>query len=484
MRTKLRHLAKRALLSAMAALMAASGTSGAWAQQSERDIHLEAATRNTGGDRFLKEWTRDRYCMYIDNPALLAQIRTQRAPVPMTQIFDDVWFVGFQNVGQFILKNSAGFSLIDTLNSSADADNYTIPALQSLGLGPSAPLQGAYITHGHFDHDGGAERLRSVFGTSFPIYIGSGDAAGKTYAPISLDSSNLGYQSFSLGGRPLTVLASPGHTPGTMSAIVPVMDNGIERNLLMVGGTAIPMNIAASRGYLQSVERMYKAAKDFNAVGTLHPHGIIDGGNQHMADINARGGSRTANPFILGNEKLQRTVAIMRECAAAQVSQVDATAKEPVWRVTSVTFDTQSPSPTRMAASVQSDWGPVANQEVVFSVGNSGAACTAVTNADGLAVCGSRLSVNPKDAVTATFAGSANAQYVDLPSVRTALVSSLTCDIDGNGSVNRTDINAIMAKVGKPIAAGDAHDADGDGKVTIHDARMCTQRCAKEQCAL
>ncbi|WP_326538575.1 dockerin type I domain-containing protein [Pseudorhodoferax sp.] len=465
---------------ATAALTAVPG--GAFAQ-SQRDIHLEAATRNTGGDKFLKDWTRDRYCMYVDNPALLAEIRTQRAPVPMTQIFDDVWFVGFQNVGQFILKNSTGFALVDTLNNTADVDAYTVPALQSLGIGPQSPLVGAYITHGHGDHDGGASRLRSLYGPGFPIYLGSGDAAGKTYAPIQLDSSNLGYQSFTLGGRPLTVLASPGHTPGTMSAIVPVRDNGIEHKLLMVGGTAIPMNIAASRGYLSAVERMYQAAKDFNAVGTLHPHGIIDGGNQHMADINARG-SRTANPYIIGNEKLLRTVAIMRQCGAAQVAQVDATAQDPVWRVTSIAFDAESPSPSRIAARVQSDWGPVANQEVTFSVGNSGASCTARTNADGLAACGSRLSVSPRDEVKAVFAGSSNAEYVDLPSVRSALVSSLACDVDSNGSVNRNDISAIMAGIGKPFRAGSALDADGDGKVTASDARMCTQRCSKEQCAL
>ncbi len=479
MKMKLRHLACAATLAATALTMAPGGA----VAQSQRDIHLEAATRNTGGDKFLKDWTRDRYCMYVDNPALLAEIRTQRAPVPMTQVFDDVWFVGFQNVGQFILKNSTGFSLIDTLNNTSDVNLYTVPALQSLGIGPQSPLVGAYITHGHGDHDGGAARLRSLYGPDFPIYLGSGDAQGKSYAPIQLDSSNLGYQSFTLGGRPMTVLASPGHTPGTMSAIIPVRDNGIEHKLLIVGGTAIPMNISASRGYLSSVERMYTAAKDFNAVGTLHPHGIIDGGNKHMEEINARG-SRTANPYIIGNEKLLRTVAIMRECGAAQVAQVDTTAQEPVWRVTSIAFDAESPSPARIAARVESGWGPVANQEVTFTVANTGASCTARTNADGLAVCGSRLSVNPRDEVTATFGGSTAADYIDLPSVRKALVSSLACDIDSNGSVNRNDINAIMAGIGKPFRAGSPIDADGDGKVTINDARMCTQRCSKEQCAL
>lgn len=421
--------------------------------------------------------------MYVDNPTLLAQIRTQRAPVATTRIFDDVWYVGFENVGQFVLKQPNGFALIDTLNNTSDVNTYTLPALQSIGIGPQDPLLGVYLTHGHGDHDGGASRLRQLYGNSVPIYLGSGDAAGKSYSPTPLDSTNTSYQSLSLGGRPMTVLPSPGHTPGTMSALIPVHENGKEYTLLIVGGTAIPTNIDASRGYLQSVERMYTAAKEFGAVGTLHPHGIIDGGNQHMAQINAKG-SRTANPYILGQEKLLRTVAIMRECGAAQVGQVDATSKDPVWRVTSVEFASQSPSTTRLAARVTSGWGPVVGQSVTFNVGSSGAACVATTDATGLATCGSLPTLRANDPVTASFAGTSDADFVDLPSSRTALVSSLTCDVDGNGKVDRTDINAIVAAIGKPIPAGDMRDADGDGKATASDARMCTVRCTKEQCAL
>lgn len=380
--------------------------------QNQMDLHLAAATLNTGGDKFLKDWTRDRYCMYVDNPALLAQIRTQTAPVPMTQIFDDVWFVGFQNVGQFILKNASGFSLIDTLNRADDVDTYTVPALQSLGLRAGDPLLGAFISHGHFDHDGGADRLRSLFGSDFPLYLGDGDAEGKTYAPILLDSSNLGYQRLNLGGRDLTILASPGHTPGTMSAIVPVNYKGVEYKLLVVGGTAIPKNIQASREYLKSVERMYTAAKDFNLDGTLHPHGIIDGGNHYMDEINNNNPEN--NPFLIGNDKLLRTIAIMRECAAAQIGQVAPEEKEPVWRVTSITSDNHAVN--RLSAKISTDWGPVVGREMVFDVHTSNFQCKAVTDSKGVASCTTTFTPSPLDEVTASFAGDSDVDYVNLPS--------------------------------------------------------------------
>jgi glyoxylase-like metal-dependent hydrolase (beta-lactamase superfamily II) len=146
--------------------------------------------------------------MYVDNPALLAEIRSHTQPAPVVQIFDEVWYVGFENVGAHIFKVNGGWVTIDTLNRTSDIDTYMVPALQALGLA-SAPLRGVYLTHGHFDHDGGASRLRALYGAGVPIYLGSADAVGnsavgaaKTYSPIPIDSNNFGYQAHHPWWRP------------------------------------------------------------------------------------------------------------------------------------------------------------------------------------------------------------------------------------------------------------------------------------------
>ncbi|HYI94656.1 MAG TPA: IgGFc-binding protein, partial [Bryobacteraceae bacterium] len=64
-------------------------------------------------------------------------------------------------------------------------------------------------------------------------------------------------------------------------------------------------------------------------------------------------------------------------------------------------------------------------------------------------------------------------------------ISAPRCDIDGNGLVNIVDVNAIMAARNRPASGPeDQRDADADLVITVADARACTLRCTKAQCAL
>ena len=58
-----------------------------------------------------------------------------------------------------------------------------------------------------------------------------------------------------------------------------------------------------------------------------------------------------------------------------------------------------------------------------------------------------------------------------------------TCDVDGNGSVDINDINLIRAGIGQTPVANDPRDANGDGLITINDARACVLKCTKARCA-
>jgi hypothetical protein len=57
------------------------------------------------------------------------------------------------------------------------------------------------------------------------------------------------------------------------------------------------------------------------------------------------------------------------------------------------------------------------------------------------------------------------------------------CDVDANRQVDRNDINAIFAARNQPAVPGDARDYDGDGIITVKDARACVLQCTNANCA-
>ncbi len=53
------------------------------------------------------------------------------------------------------------------------------------------------------------------------------------------------------------------------------------------------------------------------------------------------------------------------------------------------------------------------------------------------------------------------------------------CDINGDGMIDISDINAIMAKRNTKVSPGSPGDADGDGMITANDARICVPKINK-----
>lgn len=59
-----------------------------------------------------------------------------------------------------------------------------------------------------------------------------------------------------------------------------------------------------------------------------------------------------------------------------------------------------------------------------------------------------------------------------------------TCDVDANGQVDVSDVQAIFASVRQPASGpSDPRDFDGDGMISVVDARACVLQCTNPQCA-
>src|SRR5205814_1659445 len=97
------------------------------------------------------------------------------------------------------------------------------------------------------------------------------------------------------GDESITLYVTPGHTLGTVSAMVPVRDHGRTVVLSLLGGTTLPSTRQPNNrvgGQLQaesSVRRLASLAERHKAVGLLNTHTFADGGANHMTALRAKG---------------------------------------------------------------------------------------------------------------------------------------------------------------------------------------------------
>ena len=84
----------------------------------------------------------------------------------------------------------------------------------------------------------------------------------------------------SVGDASVQIVATPGHTPGTLSFLFEVKDNGRPLRIVYVGGTAIPFD--GTTAYydvsINSVRKTAMAGADFVATALLSNHTEFDNG--------------------------------------------------------------------------------------------------------------------------------------------------------------------------------------------------------------
>ncbi len=68
--------------------------------------------------------------------------------------------------------------------------------------------------------------------------------------------------------------------------------------------------------------------------------------------------------------------------------------------------------------------------------------------------------------------------------VTAASAAPLACDANGDGSIDKSDIDLIVAaRNTRASGASDVRDVDGDGMITVGDARICALRCTRARCS-
>ena len=146
-----------------------------------------------------------------------------QAPV---KVFDNLYYVGSRNQSMWAVTTSDGIILHDTAYDYM-VDAQIVDGLREFGLDP-AQIRYVIIAQGHSDHYFGAKRLQDTYSARIIMSEADWDLVANDNNPAELkprkDIVATDGMELTLGETTLTLYLTPGHTPGTISTLIPLRD--------------------------------------------------------------------------------------------------------------------------------------------------------------------------------------------------------------------------------------------------------------------
>ena len=249
------------------------------------------------------------------------------------KVFDNLYFVGLTEYSAWAVNTSDGIIVIDTIFDYSVEDEVA-GGLRKLGLDP-AKIKYVIVSHGHGDHSGGAKFLQDTFGARILLSAADWDLLDRSNGTKpKRDMVVTDGQKLTLGDTTLTMYLTPGHTPGTISTIIPVKDNGQNHVLAYVGGTAFNFTITPDKPraywfatYSASAERFRDAAIKAGADGVITNHTNYDGSKTKLRLLATRKPG-DPHPYLIGKDAVARYMTVQSECAKAGLAELNAQAPQ------------------------------------------------------------------------------------------------------------------------------------------------------------
>ncbi|OFW27817.1 MAG: hypothetical protein A3J28_04265 [Acidobacteria bacterium RIFCSPLOWO2_12_FULL_60_22] len=245
------------------------------------------------------------------------------------KVFDNLYFLGSKPVSAWAVTTSEGIILIDSLHDYMVEDEI-VNGMKKLGLDP-AKIKYLLITHAHGDHFAGAKYLQEHFGPRVLMSAADWDHMERVRASAKprRDMAATDGQKLTLGDTTLTLYVTPGHTPGTISSLIPVKDGGKQHLAAMWGGMVynFPKTPENFKIYSNSAQRFSAIVAKAPVDVVITGHSNQDNTFEKIEALKARkpGGP---HPFVVGNDSMKRLLQVVGGCATVKRLQLPAAAKQ------------------------------------------------------------------------------------------------------------------------------------------------------------
>lgn len=220
------------------------------------------------------------------------------------QIFDNLYYVGIDWVSSYLLVTTDGLILIGSLYG--DFIDNPIDGIRAVGFDPS-DLKYVLVTHGHFDHVGGAARFQEAYGARVGMTEADWELAEQPPSdpryeidvPVR-DMVIADGDTLQLGDTEIRFYVTPGHTEGVLSMEFPVRDGGEEHRAFVFGGVGLNFEgVHRTNLYLDSVARIRRlAGEEGNPIEVNITNHAEMGRVFERADHLASRGASDPHPFV------------------------------------------------------------------------------------------------------------------------------------------------------------------------------------------
>ncbi len=240
------------------------------------------------------------------------------------KVFDNLYYLGQSEYSAWAVTTSDGIIVVDALFDYSVEDEI-VNGLTTLGLDPTK-IKYVLVSHGHSDHVGGARLLQDRFGARVIMSAADWDLIGRntqSWPKPKRDMVATDGQKLTLGDTTLTMYLTPGHTPGTISTLIPVKDQGRPHLAAEWGGTGFNFTILPDKPrrfwfetYASSAEHFRDAVTRAGADVLIANHPNQDRAKMKLAALKTRKPG-DANPYVIGNDSVKRYLTMVGECAKA-----------------------------------------------------------------------------------------------------------------------------------------------------------------------
>lgn len=244
--------------------------------------------------------------------------------VEPARVFDNLLFVGQSEFSTWAVITSEGIIVIDPIFDYSVEDE-VVEGLRKLGLDP-ADIRYVLVSHGHYDHAGGAKFLQENFGARVLLSKADWDLLDETnpdWKPRR-DIEVVDGQKLTLGDTTLELYLTPGHTYGTISTLIPLRDGSTRHVGALWGGTLFNFGPEPARfeAYATSADRFREIAARANADVVLSNHTDYDGSKVKLPRVAARTPG-APHPYVVGSDSVRRYLTVANECALAALADVE-----------------------------------------------------------------------------------------------------------------------------------------------------------------